>query len=43
MNKKELQILTLQNRVTKMHGRTGKENKNIQQKCLRKIKQLQGQ
>ena len=40
---KELEILKLQNRVTRMRGRTGKENKSIRQQCLRKTKQLQGQ
>ena len=38
---KELEILKLQNRITLLQGRTEKDNKNIQKKCLRKLKKLQ--
>lgn len=35
---KELEILKLQNRITLLQGRPEKDNKNIQKKCLRKLK-----
>lgn len=38
---KELEILRLQNRITLLQGRHEKDNKNIQKKCLRKLKKLQ--
>ena len=40
---KELEILKLQNRIVLLRGRTEKDNKNIQKKCLRKLKKLQEQ
>ena len=40
---KELETLKLQNRIALLQGRPGKDNKNIQQKCLRKLKKLQEQ
>ena len=40
---KELEILKLQNRIVLLRGRTEKDNKNIQRKCLRKLKKLQEQ
>ena len=40
---KELEILKLQNRIALLQGRTEKDNKNVQRKCLRKLKKLQEQ
>ena len=40
---KELEILKLQTRLALLRGRTGKDNKNVQRKCLRKLKKLQEQ
>ena len=40
---KELEILKLQNRIVLLQGRTEKDNKNVQRKCLRKLKKLQEQ
>ena len=42
MNKK-LEILKLKTRLTLLQGRTEKDNKNVQRKCLRKLKKLQEQ
>ena len=38
---KELEILKLQNRIVLLQGRTEKDNKNVQRKCLRKLKKIQ--
>lgn len=40
---KELEILKLQNRIVLLKGHTEKNNKNVQRKCLRKLKKLQEQ
>lgn len=40
---KELEILKLQTRLAVLQGRTEKDNKNVQRKCLRKLKKLQEQ
>lgn len=39
---KELEILKLQNRIVLLQGRTEKDNKNVQRKCLRKLKKITG-
>ena len=40
---KELEILKLQNRIVLLQERTEKDNKDVQRKCLRKLKKLQEQ